>query len=83
MSSRPRCDVPPELTNLLLEFTVNVLVEKPDDIVAFAANYFAKLREERQKNGQQQQPLLQPTISENDEGNLTDDEDEEPIPSKY
>lgn len=79
MSSRPRCDVPPELTNLLLEFTVNVLVEKPDDIVSYAASYFTKLREDRLRNGQQQQ-LIPPTISGNDDAGLTDEEDEEPLP---
>ncbi|XP_076328929.1 cAMP-dependent protein kinase type II regulatory subunit-like isoform X3 [Tachypleus tridentatus] len=51
MSQTNRISVPPELTDILLEFTVNVLVEKPVDIVNYAVNYFTKLRTERQQNG--------------------------------
>lgn len=40
-------EVPPELTSLLLDFTVSVLVNKPADIVEYAAQYFARRRDER------------------------------------
>ncbi|XP_037093464.1 cAMP-dependent protein kinase type II regulatory subunit-like [Pollicipes pollicipes] len=36
--------VPPQLEALLLEFTVNVLVSQPADLVAFAVQYFSRLR---------------------------------------
>ncbi|XP_076311807.1 cAMP-dependent protein kinase type II regulatory subunit-like isoform X2 [Tachypleus tridentatus] len=47
--SRSRVEVPPELTSLLLEFTVSILTEKPEDIVDFAVNYFTKIRDEKRK----------------------------------
>lgn len=37
----------PRLTDLLQEFTVIVLREKPDDIVDFAADYFARLKQSK------------------------------------
>lgn len=37
--------IPPELENLLLEFTINVIVENPTDIVRHAAEYFTRLRD--------------------------------------
>lgn len=40
----------PRLTDLLQEFTVVVLREKPEDIVDFAAEYFAKLKQSKEKN---------------------------------
>ena len=39
----------PRLTDLLQEFTVVVLREKPEDIVDFAADYFAKLKQGKEK----------------------------------
>ena len=39
----------PRLTDLLQEFTVVVLREKPEDIVDFAADYFAKLKQSKEK----------------------------------
>ncbi|XP_076304119.1 cAMP-dependent protein kinase type II regulatory subunit-like isoform X1 [Tachypleus tridentatus] len=58
--SRSRVEIPPELTNLLLEFTVDVLIKKPTDITDFAVNYFTKLRDEKQKNSSH---FLQPSSS--------------------
>ncbi|XP_013794506.1 cAMP-dependent protein kinase type II regulatory subunit-like isoform X1 [Limulus polyphemus] len=74
MSQTNRISVPPELTNILLEFTVNVLVERPVDIVNYAVNYFTKLRTERQQNGTKNVEF------ENDAGASEDDDilDEEP-----
>lgn len=43
-----------ELTNLLLEFAFSVFVNKPQDIVEYAANYFNQLK--NQRTSQQQQP---------------------------
>lgn len=75
--NRPRYDVPPELTNLLLEFTVNVMIERPSDLVEYAARYFSGLRDERQRSASSGRP---PAIAENDEAIYSDDE--EPMPSE-
>lgn len=48
-----------ELTNLLLEFAFSVFVNKPQDIVEYAANYFNQLQNQRTSPatvGQQQPP---------------------------
>ncbi|XP_015762982.1 PREDICTED: cAMP-dependent protein kinase type II regulatory subunit-like [Acropora digitifera] len=46
-------ELPAGFTDLLQEFTVQVLQEKPDDIIEFAASYFMKLKlkEKRSKDG--------------------------------
>ncbi|XP_003739419.1 cAMP-dependent protein kinase type II regulatory subunit [Galendromus occidentalis] len=71
-----RHDVPPELTNLLMEFTVSVLVERPEDILAYAAKYFTNLHEQRSAstNGGSQQNV------ENDEAIYSDEDEPEPPP---
>ncbi|KAI1289351.1 cAMP-dependent protein kinase type II regulatory subunit [Halotydeus destructor] len=46
--NRNRLEVPPELTNLLLDFTVSVLVNKPSDLIEYAVNYFNRKRDDRQ-----------------------------------
>lgn len=48
MASEEKVPIPPELENMLLEFTINVIVENPDDLVGHAADYFAKLRDKKQ-----------------------------------
>ena len=40
-------EIPPGLTDLLQEFTVAVLRERPPDLVTFAADYFNKLNDTR------------------------------------
>ncbi|XP_037498514.1 cAMP-dependent protein kinase type II regulatory subunit isoform X2 [Rhipicephalus sanguineus] len=75
--NRPRYDVPPELTNLLLEFTVNVMIERPSDLVEYAARYFSGLRDERQRSASSGRP---PAIAENDEAIYSDDEEPMPKP---
>ena len=41
--------IPQGLTELLEEFAISVLREKPDDLVVFAAQYFNKLLESREQ----------------------------------
>ncbi|XP_076369997.1 cAMP-dependent protein kinase type II regulatory subunit-like isoform X2 [Tachypleus tridentatus] len=81
MSETNRISVPPELTNILLEFTVNVLIERPSDIVNYAVNYFTKLHTERQQNGSKK------TAFQDDAETSEDDDilDEEPpkLPSSF
>ncbi|XP_054720906.1 cAMP-dependent protein kinase type II regulatory subunit-like [Uloborus diversus] len=43
-------EIPPELDNMLLNFTINVLLEKPDDLYNHAAEYFCRLRDENASN---------------------------------
>lgn len=45
--SNSRLEVPQELTNLLLDFTVSVLINKPGDLVDYAANYFNRMKDEK------------------------------------
>lgn len=40
-------ETPPELNNLLIDFTVSVLVNQPSDVLEYAASYFDRLLEER------------------------------------
>ncbi|GFT41513.1 cAMP-dependent protein kinase type II regulatory subunit [Nephila pilipes] len=49
MSDR-QISVPPVLENILLEYTITVLVENPDDIISHAADYFSRLRDSRGNN---------------------------------
>lgn len=77
--NRPRLEVPRELTSLLLDFTVNVLLEKPADLVDYAVNYFTKLRDEGRANNRE--PSAVPVTSVTcEEDNLSDEEDEPPPP---
>ncbi|XP_022706623.1 cAMP-dependent protein kinase type II regulatory subunit-like isoform X2 [Varroa jacobsoni] len=84
-----RHDVPPELTNLLMEFTVSVLVERPDDILSYAARYFTNLHEQRtamsvSNNGGGGPGGEGGASVDNDEAIYSDeDEPEPPPPTRY
>lgn len=57
-----RYEIPGQLQQLLLDFTVSCLVERPADLVDFAADYFAQLRQRRTEQQQQhQQTAVQQT----------------------
>lgn len=43
-----RITVPDDLRDILLEFTINYLLEQPGDIVDYAVDFFTRLRENRQ-----------------------------------
>ena len=49
-------EIPDGLTDLLQDFTVEVLRKRPDDILAFASQYFDELIEKRA--AEQSQKLL-------------------------
>lgn len=76
-------ELPAGFTDLLQEFTVHVLQEKPDDIVEFAANYFMKLKlkEKRSKDGTKRKSKGVSFHSEevNGDGNSDDEDDDEEI----
>lgn len=42
-----RVQVPNELREVLLEFTISYLLEQPGDVISYAADYFSRLREAR------------------------------------
>lgn len=65
-------EVPPGLQELLIEFTVAVLVERPPDLLAYACEYFHRMHEDRSK-----QP---PPPSESEESIISDEDDDEPMP---
>ena len=48
-SSSNRYEIPSQLQQLVLDFTVICLVERPADLVEFAADYFAQLRQRQQQ----------------------------------
>lgn len=73
-------ELPAGFTDLLQEFTVHVLQEKPEDIVEFAANYFMKLKlkEKRSKDGTKKKSKGVSFTSEEVNGDEnSDDEDSE------
>lgn len=74
-------ELPAGFTDLLQEFTVQVLQEKPDDIVEFAASYFMKLKlkEKRSKDGSKGKSKSVNFQSEemNGDGSSDDEEDED------
>lgn len=76
-------ELPAGFTDLLQEFTVHVLQEKPDDIVDFAANYFMKLKlkEKRSKDGTKRKSKGVSFQNEevNGDGNSDDEDDDEEI----
>ena len=47
-ASSSRYEIPGQLQQLLLDFTVSCLVERPADLVEFAADYFAQMRHRQQ-----------------------------------
>ncbi|KAG9510858.1 hypothetical protein GZH46_00589, partial [Fragariocoptes setiger] len=80
-------NVPPELTNLLLEFAFSVFVNKPANIVEYAANYFQQLSEQRNSSagrgssgpqfGRHQQQQSQQQQPQQHELNRDEDENDE------
>ncbi|KZS13537.1 putative cAMP-dependent protein kinase type II regulatory subunit [Daphnia magna] len=79
-----RYEIPGQLQQLLLDFTVSCLVERPADLVDFAADYFAQLRQRRQEQHNQQTGGLVAGSAahgnghgpESDDSMLTDESDE-------
>lgn len=69
--------VPAGLQELLIEFTVSVLVEQPSDLTSYAAEYFARLQDDRGNLVQGSQHRR----SDDEESMVTDDDDE-PMPGE-
>lgn len=77
-------ELPAGFTDLLQEFTVQVLQEKPDDIIEFAANYFMKLKlkEKRSKDGTKAKGVSFHNEEMNGDESSDDEEDEDFEPPK-
>ncbi|XP_068714525.1 cAMP-dependent protein kinase type II regulatory subunit-like isoform X1 [Montipora foliosa] len=77
-------ELPAGFTDLLQEFTVQVLQEKPDDIIEFAANYFMKLKlkEKRSKDGTKAKGVSFHSEEMNGDESSDDEEDEDFEPPK-
>lgn len=79
MSGSRTFDVPPELTNLLLDFTVSVLLNQPKgDLVEYASDYFKQLLQDR-KNGSKSGSMAKSPndgSSMDDSNHMTEDEEE-------
>ncbi|XP_014250546.1 cAMP-dependent protein kinase type II regulatory subunit [Cimex lectularius] len=70
-----KINVPEDFRSILLEFTVNFLLEQPTDVIEFAIQHFNQLKIKRD-----QSTALKPTSQ--DESASTDDEDDLP-PKKF
>lgn len=62
-----RVQVPDELREVLLEFTINYLLEQPGDIINYAVDYFTRVRDTRTAN-------LDGTVSSPDESVVSHEE---------
>lgn len=49
--SKSRVEIIPELTTLLLDFSISVLMNKPPDLLEYAASYFSKKLEDERGKG--------------------------------
>ena len=68
--------IPPGLTELMQDFTVAALREKPNDIVEFAADYFVKLKEsKKQYDGGARPKGVQFSAATNDGSDESSDEE--------
>lgn len=73
-------EVPPQLEDLLLEFTVNVLVNQPENLVAYAVEYFTRLNESSSKYNNKLAPSETNNVAEDgaasdqDDSMMSDDE---------
>ena len=68
-------EVPPQLEDLLLEFTVNVLVNQPDNLVAYAVDYFTRLNESSNKYSGGNNKLAPADTNNVQDGAVSDQDD--------
>ena len=75
-------EIPAGLTDLLQEFTVSVLREKPDDLIVFASAYFNNLNEKRGDIPKITKKGVSFGKPASDEEPMQTDSDDEPMPGK-
>ncbi|XP_059078430.1 cAMP-dependent protein kinase type II regulatory subunit-like [Tigriopus californicus] len=73
VSSSNQYEIPHELQEVLLDFTVQYLIERPDDLTEFAFHYFSRLK--RKKN--------QELDHQSDESMVSEDEQDEDQMAAY
>ena len=66
----PKVNVPDDLRDILLEFTINYLLEQPPDIIDYAVDFFKKLQENRRAAPPKENAPASPddSILSNDDG---------------
>lgn len=73
-------EIPAGLTDLLQEFTISVLRDKPNDLVQFASDYFNKLNQNRSPcRSSSKKGVTFGGSAPDDEPMQTDSSDEEPF----
>ncbi|RWS31639.1 cAMP-dependent protein kinase type II regulatory subunit-like protein [Leptotrombidium deliense] len=82
MNRNTRLEVPPELTNLLLDFTISVLVNKPSNLVEYASEYFTRLLNER-RNANISSGSSQGGENHLNDNHFGDDENEDSLSSDF
>ncbi|TMW52004.1 hypothetical protein DOY81_002922 [Sarcophaga bullata] len=70
---KQRIQVPDELREVLLEFSIAYLLEQPGDVVDFAVDYFSKIQESRAQAGLERGSVDDSVMSQ-------EDDDEPPAP---
>lgn len=68
-SETKRVQVPNALREVLLEFSIAYLLEKPNDVIDFAVDYFSKI--------QQHRPIKQADVHVGDDSSVQDSEPSE------
>ena len=65
-----KVNVPDDLRDILLEFTISYLIEQPPDIVDYAVDFFTKLQQNRRANPPRRNVPVSPddSIISNEEG---------------
>lgn len=66
VSSSNQYEIPHELQEVLLDFTVQYLIERPDDLTEFAFHYFSRLK--RKKNQEIDHQSDESMVSEDEQG---------------
>lgn len=64
---KQRIQVPDELREVLLEFSIAYLLEQPGDVVDFAVDYFSKIQESRAQAVLERGSVDESVMSQEDE----------------
>ena len=75
-------EIPAGLTDLLQDFTVSVLREKPSDLVQFAAGYFNTLAETKNKASANKTVKKGVSFGGSEDEAMQTDSDDEPMPGE-
>uniref|UniRef100_A0AAR2KCB1 cAMP-dependent protein kinase type II-alpha regulatory subunit n=1 Tax=Pygocentrus nattereri TaxID=42514 RepID=A0AAR2KCB1_PYGNA len=73
--------IPAGLTDLLKGYTVEVLKQRPSDLLEFAVQYFTRLKEQRSAEGRAW--MTRPEVSEEEDKEDEEDEEEDDFPDDF